>query len=71
MRGVASPINYCSQRPVAPADLPVVLDFDEDYPVTNEELDVLDAFLFQEIQTILDGGDSKQPQSRANLAVIS
>lgn len=71
MRG-ASPITVeDKQRQVPPVDLRVVLDMDDDYPVTEEELNVLEAFLFQEIQALLKDDDSKQPQIPASLATIA
>lgn len=59
------------KRQTPPADLRVVLDMDADHPVTEEELDILEAFLFQEIQALLKEDDSKQPQIQASLATIS
>ncbi|MEW9614416.1 hypothetical protein AB3G45_11375 [Shinella sp. S4-D37] len=68
----ASPITTKDRhRQTPPADLRVVLDMDADHPITEEELDILEAFLFQEIQALLKDDDSKQPQIQASLATIS
>jgi len=71
MGGASSITAKDKQRQTPPADLRVVLDMDADHPVTEEELDILEAFLFQEIQALLKDDDSKQPQIQASLATIS
>lgn len=71
MRGVPPITTECKERQAPPAQLRVVLDMDADRPVTEEELDILEAFLFQEIQALLKDDDSKQPQIQASLATIS
>lgn len=64
MHGVAPPIIE-TVRAADDRALPVVMDGDADFPVTSEELDVIEAFLFTELQTLL--GDSKEPQSSGTI----
>lgn len=71
MHNASSLITESKHRQTPPTDLRVVLDMDADHPVTEEELDILEAFLFQEIQALLKEEDSKQPQIQASLATIS
>ena len=64
MHGVAPPI-IDTARVVDDRALPVMI-CDADFPVTSEELDVIEAFLFTELQTLF--GDSKEPQSSGTIS---
>lgn len=71
MHNASSLTAESKERQAPPAELRIVLEMDADTPVTEEELDILEAFLFQEIQALLKDDDSKQPQIPASLAMIS
>lgn len=74
MRGPASSVHRTSlpcvgRREGSAQVLHVRDDFSADYPVSEAELDVIEAFLMEAIEDLLglrDTSDSKQPQSSAN-----
>ena len=68
MHGVATPLTDTA-RVVEDRTLTVVMGGDADFPVSGEELDVIEAFLFKDLQTLL--GDSKEPQSSGTMPMHS
>lgn len=50
------------ERPVTDRALPIVTDIGADYPVTKEELDVIESFLLNQLRHLLDPCATKQPQ---------
>lgn len=57
-----APITNEKERTLTDRALPIVTDIDADYPVTKEELDVIESFLLTHLRHLLEPCAPQQPQ---------